>query len=646
MKPHSPPSSKPHPLLCNHQLLKSQDWSLEAIAQFLRDNPFALRGESGGSSGGRGRGGGSSGTAGAAAYAARLIRKSGSLADLRAIITEHGHVLDGRAVAAAVTRVPKVTPPGDAAAAGAERLLDRLVPHLLSEAAQPGGRLGLRDLAGAIWALSKADYRLQGSEQEVLLAALEAALQAAAAAGGAGASASDLSLAAAAAVRAAPRREALWAPLEGLAAAAVRDATERAAAGAADGAGVAPARGGRQPHQHHQHGHRRGGFGGSSALRPQDILPTGPDSLRHAAALRAAEGGAAAAAAAPAAGLAWAHARTGRAPEALVSALSDFLTRTDAAAHLQPGELTMLMRSAAIWAGVDGEAGAASPSVSPSSGGLWPEAVGKLLDAAADTLWQFSKPDLDVFFAAVARLGVTHPPLLAAAAKQLDSDAAAAGAAPGTLSAALSAAARAGSDGGRALLRATVAAMVAAPESFAPADAANSVWAAASMGVDDEAFYAAAVGRLADCAADCGPRELTHALLGACGARDGALRARLVAAAAAPAAARAGEFSARDAAAALRVMARSRGRGELDGLLSGSSGGSELTAAAAALAATVLRQWEAGAAQRAEVEDAAASLAALVGEGHAGCRALSAALGGGDAAAGAGAQQAPPPQQQ
>lgn len=561
-----------------------------------------------------------------AAAAARVVAGCESLADLKAVVEARGHEFDAVALAAAAARVPKVM---NGSVAGAERLLDRLMPRLLalvesdpgSENAAGGGEdggataggrgLGPRELSNVLWAVSKAGYPLEASEVGRLLAALACNLGRAAP--------GELSMAAVAAARLAPGDDAFWAALGDAAAATLRAAAEEMAGGGGGGGGEAAAP--KRPRRRRR--------------EQPELLHTGPAALAVAAAAARGGGGAEAGRVAQAAAnLAWAHARAGRAHAGVVAALDAWLAAGGARA-LNPREISMLSWAAARWAHAAGAkpAGGEASSSSGSGGGgaaLSDASISLVLDAAADKLWQFSGGELDGLVNAAARLGAQHPPLLAALAKQLDHPQAAAGAGASTLSAALWAAARAGSDGGRELLRAAAGALAGAPGAFAPRDAANVVWAAAAMGLADQVFYSVALERLAGCAGECSGRDLAHAMLGSCASRDAAPRARLLAAAApaAAAAARAGGLAPRDAAAALRVLAAAAARGELEGHIPAD----ELRAAAADVGASLAAQYRAGGVQAADAEDAAASLDALCGAGGA----ASAALRGGGAAAGGG----------
>ncbi|KAI8475874.1 MAG: hypothetical protein J3K34DRAFT_517040 [Monoraphidium minutum] len=588
----------------NYKALRDAGWDLAAIRPLLEAAPPRPPP--------RGAAGAPAARA-AAAAATRAIAQAVTLADLKAIIEASGHALDGVALAAAAARVPRAAAAsGPGAAAGAERLLDRLLPPLLARVGA-GGELGARELSNVLWALSKVGYPLEAAELERIIGALLPLLG--------GAAPRELSMAAVAAARLAPAHGALWGALAGPAAAALRGAAAAGRGGGGGGTAAAAAgadaaaRGGRRARRH-------------GAAEPAAPLYTGPHALAAAAAARDATPAGASAQAA--ANLAWAHARAGRAPPELVAALGEWLVAGGGAGHLNPAEISMLAWAAARWARGGGGGGGAEGG---GGGAALPEAaVTALLDAAADKLWQFGAGELDGLVRSAGALGMQqHPPLLAALAKQLDNPEAAAAAAPATLAAALSAAARAGSDGGRALLAAAAAAVAADAGAFAPGDAASVVWAGAAMGLEDDAFYAAALTRLAACVGECGPREITHALLGACASRDAARRGAVVAAAAPAAAARAAEFAPRDAAAALRVLAAAAGHGEL--------GGAAAAAAAEALGGSLLAQWRAGGVPRHEARDAAASLDALLGPGHAAAAAL---RGGGEQGEG----DAPPAQGQ
>jgi hypothetical protein len=523
---------------------------------------------------------------------------------------------------------------------GAERLLDGLVPRLLrlldggeGDVTSSGGdvtggglTLGARELTNVLWAVARSKYSLQPGELGRLQAALLPRLAAA--------SAQDLSVAAVAAVQLAPDDEAFWGALAAPAAAALRAATAEAAAAkkAAAGAGAS------KDERRGKGARRKGGAGGKAGqVSP---LYTGPDALEAAAAAR--DGSASARVAQAAANIAWAHARTRRTPRDLAAALSEWLL-AGGAAHLNPRELSMLAYTASRWGRPRYSSGSSGSGrgfvVGGSSGGgggggaALPEAaISALLDTAAGKLWQFSADELNGLMRAAGLLHVQHPALLAALVKQLDHPEAAAAAKPAALSAALSAGARAGGDGGRALMRAAAAAVAAGPRAFTAGEAASVLWAAAAMGVEDDAFYAAALARVQESLADCGPPDIARALLGACGARDAPARARLAAAAAPAAAARAGSFSARDAAAVLRVLAAAARRGELEGHIQPE----QLGAAAAALGAALIDLWKAGGAQRSEVADAAASLEVLCGAAHTASVALRAAAGGAGGAGNAG----------
>jgi hypothetical protein len=612
-----PPLPLPRPRLPpKKQALKDCGWSLEAIEAFFQANPQALRRAAG-------RGAPDRRERGKPPPLLALVRGCATLADLKDLVAAQGHAFDGRAAAAAIARVPKLSRPagaGEAATSGsgsvtttsgsgggggggggssslaAERMLDRLVPALMAAVAGAGAAPGAAELAAALCALGRAGYPLGPEEGGALFGALEGALRARSGGGG-GQVRGDLaaaSLAATAAAHSGADRGPLWDALLGPALEGLRAAT---AARPAPGQMPARPRPGKA-------GRARGGGGAP-------VLPTGPDALALAAAAErsTSRAAAAAAAASPAAALAWAHARVGRAPGGLASALSEYLTAGGGARLMASRELTNMAKAAAAWAkgaggGGDGGGGGGVARLSDS-------AVLALLDTAAERLWQFSSAELDALLGAVAALGVTHPPLEAAVAKHLDTPAAAAGAAPATLAAALSAAARAGSDGGREVLAAAAGELAAAPEKFTPAEAADVAWAAAAMGVRDEGLLSAALGRVAAASTTCGPRALTHALLGSCATRDAATRGGLIAAVAPAAAAQAGGFSARDAGAALRVLAASHQRGEVP-----EAAAASVRAATAALGARVLEQWRAGAVLRGAAADAAVAVAAACGADH------------------------------
>lgn len=139
----------------------------------------------------------------------RCIQESLSLADLRAVVREYGHAMDGVALAAAITRVPKVMAAGASGqpattAPAAELVLDRLLGGL-----QPRlGELGSRELCNVVWALGGAGYPAQPALTQALVAALkgQGAL--------AGASTAELAMLAKGAQALAPADDALWAAIE------------------------------------------------------------------------------------------------------------------------------------------------------------------------------------------------------------------------------------------------------------------------------------------------------------------------------------------------------------------------------------------------------------------------------------------------